>query len=135
MPVHVEWYDDTNLIVLSTFLGDVDRTDVEEALATYLNYLDNADRLVHFIADMRSFGKVNGFALNDLKPLRQLMQHPRMGYSVVVGAKPLVHFVLKVLVQTFRLRYALFGDVEEGARYLREVIRIHGYDKIKPDQP
>lgn len=126
MPIHIEWYDEDQRIMLSTFIGDIGLAEVEEALATYISHLDGAAGTVHSIVDMRSMGKVEGFTLAELTTLRQLVMHPRVGYTVIIGAQPVVHFVLKVLVQLFNLRYALFGDVEEGGRYLREIIRIHG---------
>ncbi|MBO9309584.1 MAG: hypothetical protein J7551_07360 [Chloroflexi bacterium] len=125
MPVRIEWYDPETPIVLSTFVGDITRAEAEEAIATYIGFLDNAERQVHFISDVRSIGKTSGFALSELKALADLLQHPRFGYVVVVGSKPTVHFALKVLAKLFNLRYTPFGDVEEGARFLREVARIH----------
>jgi hypothetical protein len=126
MPIHIEWYDPENQIVLSTFVGDITRDEVEEALATYIGFLDKAERQVHFISDMRSVGKTGGFAISELKALAHLLRHPKMGYTVMVGNKPATQFALKVLSQLFNLRYTTFGDVEEGARFLREVVRIHG---------
>lgn len=126
MPIHIEWYDPENQIILSTFVGDLTRAEVEEALATYISFLDSAERHIHFIADMRSLGKTGGFAFSELKALERVIRHPKTGYTVMVGNQPAVHFVLKVLSQLFNLRYVTFGDVEEGARFLREVIRVHG---------
>lgn len=126
MPVHVEWYDPENMIVLSTFVGDITRAEVEEALVTYQGFLDNAERKVHFISDMRSAGKMGGFPVAELKLLPQLIRHPKMGYNVIISDHVVVHFILKTLTHLFGLRYATFGDVEEGARFLREVVRIHG---------
>ncbi|PJF30563.1 MAG: hypothetical protein CUN51_07070 [Candidatus Thermofonsia Clade 1 bacterium] len=126
MPIHIEWYDPENMIVLSTFVGDITRPEVEEALATYTGFLDKAERKVHFISDMRSVGKTGGFHVAELKALQQFLRHPKMGYTAMVGNKPAVHFVLKSLSHLFGLKYSSFGDVEEGARFLREVVRIHG---------
>lgn len=126
MPIHTEWYDPENMIVLSTFVGDLTRAEVEEALATYIGFLDSSERKVHFIADMRSVGKAGGFHVAELKSLQQLLRHPKLGYAAVVGNKPAVHFVMKSFAHLFGLHYASFGDVEEGARFLREVVRIHG---------
>ncbi|PJF34863.1 MAG: hypothetical protein CUN49_13485 [Candidatus Thermofonsia Clade 1 bacterium] len=126
MPIHIEWYDPENNIVLSTFIGDTELAEIEEALTTYIGFLEKSERMVHFMADMRQLGKAKGFAFSEIKLLQQFLKHPRMGYTVMIGRQPGVHFVLKVLSQLFNLRYATFGDVEEGARYLREVIRIHG---------
>ncbi len=131
MPIHIEWYDEDRRIILSTFVGDIDLAEVEEALATYLSYFDSAPNTLHSIVDMRSMGRVSGFTLSELKGLREVVSHPRVGYTAVIGAQPIVHFALKVLVQLFDLRYALFGNVEEGGRYLREVIRIH--DDKRPE--
>lgn len=131
MPIHIEWYDADRRIILSTFVGDINLAEVEEALATYLSYFDEATTTVHSIVDMRSMGRVSGFSLSELKGLQRVVSHPRVGYTAVVGAQPIVHFALKVLVQLFDLRYALFSNVEEGGRYLREVIRIH--DDKRPE--
>ncbi len=118
MPHHIEWQTPQKVILVQ-LSGQVTLESSAAFDADLKPYLDEGTAPTHVIID---FSAAEMTALNPqkVKEGQTFMQHPNLGWGIIVGANALIRFMTSILFQMVQTKARLFDTREEGIAFLYE---------------
>lgn len=108
-----------NRILFFRLNGEVKVQDIPEADALVCDYLDKGTPLIHMIIDVDKLEKFP-VSLALLKRKTHFVQHPALGWALLVGKLGIMRFIAVPLASMFKLRYKHFDTLGMAVDFLKE---------------
>ncbi len=123
MPYQVEWAPEPH-ILLTTVTGTFDAEQIEEWLKTEAKMMESAATdTVHCTIDLRQMERLTANILK-MPIVVEFAQHPKLGWSVIVGTRPIVGFWLELLSRVTPVRYKVQPTIEDSSDFLLALVQI-----------
>jgi hypothetical protein len=119
MPIKVKWFYE-GLVIHAQLEGILTGPDLTE-------YADNLDKLIatsdapliHLITDLSGMEMYPSLG----EVMRSLHMPPRLGWTLVMGAKTnkIVRFLMQVITSSMRLRFRELESIDEAVDFLQKM--------------
>jgi hypothetical protein len=91
----------------------------EKANADMITFLDQGTPPIHIILDTTNVKK-HPMNVAKLRQASKILDHPAVGWIVLISSNPVIHFLATVVTQITKSRYRSASSVEEAIPFLRE---------------
>ncbi len=121
MPFTIEWLVDKR-VIYATMSGEVDYDLTDNLTGAVAQFLDEGQPpLVHLIIDVLNVDNLSINILSAKKFTDRYMNHPLLGWGIMITANPMLKFIGAVATGATKTRYRTFGSKEEAFTFLAEI--------------
>lgn len=133
MTFYFEWYVE-NRIILGCPYGDVHSSDYATVGPQVNAMLDQGQKPVHLIYDMRHIGQVHAPFMTVIKSGGAYLKHPKFGWGITFGQKQdrLLSFMSATAAQLFGIRNRVFDTAEEAQAFLMQIDDTLDLSELSP---
>ncbi len=121
MPATVDWHPELKDVLLMSITGSVSMDEVFDVTQQESRLVEDSDKVVHTIIDLREVEGVPTGFLSSLPRLTTMpaVVHPNAGEKIVVGARGLAESMLKIFSNVYR-KLHMVNSMEEARQILAE---------------
>jgi hypothetical protein len=119
MPFKFEWIDEP-YIYRGEILGEFTEADLSEWADVVWDVVDSSPHMIYGMIVVSPDIKMKANALKNTK-IRDIMSHPRLAMTVVVGITPVIGFLMQSFQKITGMRMKTAPTFEEGADFLRQL--------------
>ncbi len=123
MPYQLTWAPEPH-IVLTTVTGISDAAQSEEWAKDIIEMMDNAaTESVHCIVDLRKMERITANILK-MPIMMQFRRHPKLGWTVILGATPIIGFWIEMLSLVASGSCKLCKTMEDANTFLLGLVSV-----------
>ncbi len=125
MPATVDWHPELKDVLLMSITGSVSMDEVFDVTQQESRLVEDSDKVVHTIIDLREVEGVPTGFLSSLPRLTTMpaVVHPNAGEKIVVGARGLAESMLKIFSNVYR-KLHMVNSMEEARQILAEHLDV-----------
>ena len=116
MPFEITWYE-KDRIVNARAVGNLSLEEIDAANRRIIELVNQGLSPVHLFIDVGSVGKVPT-NLNQMKKSMEILNNPKMGWAILIGANPVARFLASVISQVMKIRFSIVSTMEEALTFL-----------------
>ena len=104
-------------IIYTEMIGTMTSNEAQEISDAHIKFLNEGAAPVHLIVDLTQLKEVPT-NLRQNTSMAGYLQHPSLGWTVLIGGNVLLNFMLSILGHVFKFRYVKRATLEESLAYL-----------------
>jgi hypothetical protein len=116
MAFNVSWYEEQR-VILTKLNGNVTLDELKEIDRQLIEFIRAGTPLVHLIVDMTEMDKMPT-NVTQVNGALQHLNEDGLGWTILVGASPIIRFVGGVVAQIARMRFRALPTFSEALTFL-----------------
>jgi len=125
MPATTEWLEKDRIVITKLF-GDLTLDEITLANEKHLEMVANGERNIHVILDVSELSKFPTEIRSIKASGDAYLEHPNMGFVMVVGIKnPILRFLSSIVTQLSSADMRQVATIEEAIARINQIDGIH----------
>lgn len=116
MAFRSSWIEEKR-IIHTEMIGTMTSQEAQQISDAHMKFLNEGVAPVHLIVDLTQLKEVPT-NLRQNTSMAGYLQHPALGWTVLIGGNVLLNFMLSILGHVFKFRYVKRETMEEALAYL-----------------
>jgi hypothetical protein len=117
MPYEIRWQQDKR-IIYGRIYGDSTLEDADHWSREIVDYLETGIEPVHLVIDTTTVKKIPT-NITALKGSMKYLNHPKLGWNVVIGGPVMVHTFAQIIARITHIQYKTARDLGSALEFLR----------------
>lgn len=116
MAFRTSWIEEKR-IIYTEMINSLNDEEAQEISDMHAKFLNEGIAPVHLVVDMSRL-EIVPTNLRKNTSMASYLQHPALGWTVLIGGNVLLNFMLSILGHVFKFRYVKRATMQEALAYL-----------------